>query len=80
LAISIGKMTVKEEDTLALLNAAKVESKDKNFILNFNLEKTIAQEMIKRQLQKAEAKRKEQQQQQPNSTAQTKNADKTVSK
>lgn len=78
-AISIGKMTVKEEDTLALLNAAKVESKDKNFILNFNLEKAIAQEMIKRQLQKAEAKRKEQQQQ-PNSTAQTENADKTTGK
>ncbi len=77
-AISIGKLTVKEEDTLALLNAAKVESRDKNFILNFNMEKPFAQEMIKRQLQKAEEKRK--QQQQPNSTAQTQSLDKTASK
>jgi hypothetical protein len=78
-AISLGKMTVKEEDTLALLNAAKAESKDKNFILNFNMEKAIAQELIKRQLQKAEEKRK-QQQQQPNSTAQTGSVNKTASK
>lgn len=78
-AISIGKMTVKEEDTLALLNAAKVESKDKNFILNFKIEKPLAHEMIKRQLLKAEEKRK-QQQQQPNSTAQTQSLDKTASK
>ncbi len=78
-AISIGKMTVKEEDTLALLNAAKVESKEKNFILNFNMEKAIAQELIKRQLEKADAKRKEAEQK-PNSTAQTENANKTTGK
>lgn len=78
-AISIGKITVKEEDTLALLNAAKVESKDKNFILNFNMEKPIAQELIKRQLQKAEEKRK-QAEQKPNSTAQTANTNQKVSK
>lgn len=75
-AIEIGKKTVKEEDTLTLLNAATVESKDKNFILNFNMEKPIAHEMIKRQLQKAEEKRK--QEQQPNSTAQTKPVGKTA--
>jgi hypothetical protein len=69
-AISIGKMTVKEDDTLALLNAAKVESQGKNFVLNFKLEKPAAQELINRQLKKAEAKR--QQQQQPNGTAVTK--------
>lgn len=78
-AISIGRITVKEEDTLALLNAAKVESKDKSFILNFNMEKPIAQELIKRQLQKAEAKKKEAEQK-PNSTAQTENANKTTGK
>ncbi len=77
-AISIGKMTVKEEDTLALLNAAKVESKDKNFILNFKMDKPFAQELIKKQLQKAEEKRK--QPQQPNSTAQTGSVNKTASK
>lgn len=77
-AISIGKMTVKEEDTLALLNAAKVESKDKNFVLNFKIDKPLAHEMIKRQLLKAEEKRK--QPQQPNSTAQTQSLDKTASK
>lgn len=66
-AISLGKATVKEQDTLALLNAAKVESQGKNFVLNFNLEKPIAQELINRQLIKAQAKRQEQQQ--PNGTA-----------
>lgn len=79
-AISLGKMTVKEEDTLALLNASKVENKEKTFVLNFNIEKTIAQELIKRQLQKAEAKRKEQQQSKPNSTAQTVNRNENTAK
>jgi len=65
-AISLGKATVKEEDTLALLNAAKVETQGKNFVLNFNLEKPLAQELIKRQLIKAQAKREKQQ---PNGTA-----------
>lgn len=66
-AISIGKATVKEQDTLALLNAAKVENKGKSFVLNFNLDKPIAQELINRQLVKAQAKRQEKQQ--PNGTA-----------
>ena len=69
-AISIGKATVKEEDTLALLNAAKVENKGKSFVLNFKLDKNIAQELINRQLQKAQAKR--QQKQTPNGTAEAK--------
>jgi hypothetical protein len=69
-AISLGKATVKEQDTLALLNAAKVETQGKNFVLNFNLEKPIAQELINRQLIKAQAKRE--QQQQPNGTAENK--------
>jgi hypothetical protein len=68
--ISIGKPTIKEADTLTLLNAAKIEAQGKNFVMNFSLEKTIAQELINRQLQKAQAKR--QQEQQPNGTAVTK--------
>lgn len=70
--ISTGKMTVKEEDTLALLNASKVESQGKNFVLNFKLDKPIAQELIKRQLEKAQAKR--QQQPQPSGNVDSKNA------
>jgi hypothetical protein len=69
--LTIGKSTVKEADTLALLNAATVENQGKNFVLNFKLNKPIAQELIKRALDKAQAKRQEQQQQ-PNSTAVTK--------
>ena len=65
-AISLGKATVKEEDTLALLNAAKVESKGKSFVLNFKLDKPVGQEMMKRALDKAQAKRQEKQ---PNGTA-----------
>lgn len=70
--ISIGKLTIKEEDTLALLNAAKVESKGNNFILNFKIDKPVAQELIKRQLDKAQAKR--QQQPQPNGITDSKNS------
>jgi hypothetical protein len=68
--LSIGKSTVKEADTLALLNAATVENQGKNFVLNFKLNKPIAQELIKRALDKAQAKRQEKQQ--PNGTAVTK--------
>lgn len=71
--LEAGKGTVKEEDTLALLNASTVESKGKTFVLNFKLEKPFAQEMIKRQLEKAEAKRKLAEEAKPNSTAQKTN-------
>lgn len=70
--ISAGKMTVKEEDILALLNASKVESQGKNFVLNFKLDKPLAQELIKRQLDKAQAKR--QQQPQPSGNVDSKNS------
>ena len=69
-ALTLGKPTIKEADTLTLLNAAKIEAQGKNFVLNFNLDKPIAQELINRQLQKAQAKRE--QEQQPNGTAVTK--------
>lgn len=68
--LSIGKSTVKEADTLALLNAATVENQGKSFVLNFKLNKPIAQELIKRALDKAEAKRQEAQK--PQGTAVTK--------
>lgn len=78
--LTVGKMTVKEEDTLALLNASKVESKGKTFLLNFKLEKPFAQEMIKRQLEKAEAKRKLAEEAKPNSTAQKTNTQENAGK
>ena len=73
--LSVGKMTVKKEetDTHALLDASKVESRGKSFVLNFKLDKPVAQEMIRRQLEKAEAKRKEAELAKPSSTAQTVN-------
>lgn len=76
--ISIGKMTVKEEDTLALLNASKVEYKGKSFVLNFKIDKPVAQQLIKRQLEKAQAKR--QQQQQPNGNVDGKDANLNAAK
>lgn len=79
-AINIGKKTVKEADTLALLNAAKVESKGKNFVLNFKLDKPIAQDLIKRQLDKAQAKRQQQQSPQPASGAAEPRANQNSSK
>ena len=79
--ISLGKKTVKEEDTKMLLDAATSESKGKNFVLNFKLLKPIAQDMINRQLQKAEAKKKEAEKtKQPNSTAQTTNTNQETAK
>ncbi len=79
--ISIGKSTVKEDDTKILLEAAKVESKGKNFVLNFKLPKPVAQDMINRQLQKAEAKKKEaEMNKKPNSTAQNANANQKTGK
>ncbi len=74
LAMSLGKNNLSDKikassspadiDTLALLNAAKVEAQGKSFVLKFNLDKPVAQELINRQLQKAQAKR--QQSPQPN--------------
>ncbi len=75
--LSIAKLTVKEEELKTLLNSAKVEPQGKNFILNFNIEKPIAQKMIEQKLQEAEAKAKEKQ---PNSAAQNTNVSLTKGK
>jgi hypothetical protein len=79
--MSVAKLTVKEEELKTLLNSAKVEQQGKNFILNFNLDKPAAQEMINRKLQEAEAKKKEaEKNNQTTNTAQTSNANQTVAK
>ena len=79
--LSIVKFTVKEEDLKTFLNALRVESQDKNFVLNFNLPKPIAQDMINRQLQKLEVKKKEaEKDSQSNSTAQNANANQKTEK
>ncbi len=79
--MSLAKLTVKEEELKTLLNSAKVEQQGKNFILNFNLDKPAAQEMINRKLQEAEAKKKEaEKNNQTTNTAQTSNANQTVAK
>ena len=69
--LALAGTQVKEEELKTLIKSAKVEPKGKNFILNFNIEKPVAQEMIARKLQEAEAKKKaeEQQNAKPNSTA-----------
>jgi hypothetical protein len=61
------------DDEKILLNSAKTSSKDKQFILNFAMPKKDAHEMINRNLEK-EAKKREAEKNQPNSTAQTDNA------
>lgn len=61
------------EDEKLLLNSAKTSSKDKQFIINFAMPKKDAHEMINRNLEK-EAKKREAEKNQPNSTAQTSNA------
>lgn len=74
--LSIAKVTVKEEELKTLLNAAAVEPQGKNFVLNFKLDKPVAQKLIEQKLQEAEAKKKEKEAEkakQPGSTAQTAN-------
>ncbi|CAN5159249.1 hypothetical protein BH20ACI1_BH20ACI1_19530 [soil metagenome] len=75
--LSLAKLTVEEEELKTLLNSAKVEPQGKNFVLNFKIEKPIAQKMIEQKLQEAEAKAKEKQ---PNSAAQNTNVSLTKGK
>ena len=75
--LSIAKLTVKEAELKTLLDSAKVEPEGKNFILNFKIEKPIAQKMIEQKLKEAEAKAKEKQ---PNSAAQNNNVSLTKGK
>jgi hypothetical protein len=66
--LQIGKLTAKNpSDERTLLDAAKVTPDGKSFVLNFALDKPVAQEMITRKLKEAQAKKA--QQQQPNSVA-----------
>ncbi len=67
------------DDEKVLLNSAKTSSKDKQFILNFAMPKKDAHEMINRNLEK-EAKKRAEKSNQPNSTAQTNNANLKTSK
>lgn len=68
-----------EPDVKTLLDSAKVEPKGKSFVLNFAIPKPVAQEIITRKLQEAEAKKKAEQSK-PNSTAQSVNTNKQTSK
>ena len=79
--LSIAKLTVKEEELKTLLNAATVEPQGKNFVLNFKLDKPIAQKLIEQKLQEAEVKKKEaEMNKKPNSTAQTTNTNQETGK
>ncbi len=69
-----------EQDVKTLLDSAKVEPKGKSFVLNFAIPKPIAQEIITRKLQEAEAKKKAEQSTKPNSTAQSVNTNQQTSK
>lgn len=64
-----------DKDSKTLVNGAKITSEGKNFILNFAIPKSDAQEMINRKLQEAQAKKN-----QPNSTAQNDNANQKTAK
>lgn len=84
--ISISKLAVKTEDEKTLLNSAKVTSEGNNFLINVNIPKPIANEMINRNLQEALSKRKTKEQQngtspkQPNSMTESKITNNPMSK
>ena len=78
-AIMVGKSTVKNpSDERTLLDGAKVTAEGKSFVLNFNLPKPIAQEMITRKLKEAQAKKT--QQGQPSGDLDKKSEDRTAKK
>lgn len=59
--IALGKIKVENpSDERTLLNGAKVVAEGKNFVLNFEIPKQIAQEMINRKLTEAQAKKAQQ--------------------
>ncbi|MCY7377043.1 MAG: hypothetical protein LH472_13875 [Pyrinomonadaceae bacterium] len=79
--LAIAKIQVKEAELKTLIESAKVEPSGKNFVLKFKIDKPVAQEMINRKLQEAEAKKKaEEQSGKPNSTAQTVNTNQQTAK
>jgi hypothetical protein len=71
--LSLASLKNLGDDEKLLLNSAKTSSRDKQFILNFAMPKKDAHDMINRNLEK-EAKKREAEKNQPNSTAQTDNA------
>ncbi len=76
--LGLAQTQIKEEDLKTLIKSAKPEQQGKNFVLNFKIEKPVAQEIINRKLQEAEAKKKAEAKQ-SNSTAETGNTNqKTV--
>ena len=74
------------EDEFTLLKAAKVLSKDKKLIINFNLDKSIAQKMINGKLTEYQAKKQKEKaktdkpEAKPNGTADKKDKNKDVAK
>lgn len=59
--INFGKIKVENpSDERTLLNGAKVTAEGKNFVLNFEIPKPIAQEMINRKLNEAQSKKAQQ--------------------
>ena len=68
--LALAPLKVKEPELLELIKAAKAKQQGKNVVLNFDIDKLVAQAMITKKLQEAEAKKKaEEQNGKPNSTA-----------
>lgn len=68
--LTLAPLKVKEPELLEILKKAKAEQQGKNAVLNFKIEKSVAQQMITKKLEEAEAKKKaEEQNGKPNSTA-----------
>ena len=55
---SLARLTVKEPELITLINSSNVAPQGKNFVLNFNLDKPVAQDLITKKLNEAEAKKK----------------------
>lgn len=68
--LKLAKAGIKEEELKTLIDSAKTEQQAKNFVLNFKIDKLVAQALITKKLDEAEAKKKaDEQNGKPSSTA-----------
>ncbi len=58
LLLGLAKLGIKEEELRTLIDSAKTEQQGKNFVLNFKIDKLVAQALITKKLDEAEAKKK----------------------
>lgn len=78
--LGLAKISIKEEELKALVEEAKAVQQGKNAVLNFKIDKLVAQTMITKKLDEAEAKKKADEQNPKPSSAATANQNQKTAK